>query len=61
MLTAEYRSTQARGKIGDGAAGLHPWKHKVWASFTTHTEAPGNASSLTHWVQPEIKYTFSWM
>ena len=61
-----YGGSQARGRIGATAAGLHhtcwltpqPQQHKIWAASATYTTAHGNARSLTHWVRPGIASTW---
>ena len=38
-----------------------PQQCGIWAIFETYTVTPGNPRSLTHWVRPGIKPTFSWI
>ena len=52
-----YGSSQARGRIGATAAGLHhqPQQRGIWAKSAIYTTAQGNAGSLTRCVKPGIK------
>ena len=38
-----------------------PQQLGIWAAFVTYVAAHSNAGSLTHWVSPGIKPTFSWI
>ena len=55
-----YRSSQARGWIGDAAAGLHH-NHRIWAASSTCTIAPNNTRSLTHSSRPGIEPASAWI
>ena len=57
-----YGSSQARGRIGATAAGLHhsSRQRQIRAASAIHTTAHGNTGSLSHWVRPGIEPTISW-
>ena len=54
-----YRSSQARGRIGAAAAGLH--QRGIQATSATYMAAHGNAGSLTHRARPGIEPMSSWI
>ena len=58
-----YGSSQARGRIGTTAAGLHHSHSKcqIQAASATYTTAYGNAGSLTHWAGPGFEPASSWI
>ena len=63
---ATYGCSQARGRIGAAAAGLHtpqpqPGQYWILAASVTYAAACSNTGSLTHWRRPGIKPTSSWI
>uniref|UniRef100_A0A8W4FL86 Uncharacterized protein n=1 Tax=Sus scrofa TaxID=9823 RepID=A0A8W4FL86_PIG len=55
-----YGGSQARGRIGVVAAGLHHSHSRLRAASATYTTAYGNAGSLTHGARPGIEPASSW-
>ena len=55
--------SQARGRIGPTAAGLHHShsQHRIQAASVTYTTADGHAASLTHWARPGMEPVSSWL
>ena len=52
-----YGNSQARGRTGAVATGLH----EIWATSVAYTTAHSKARSLTHWVGLGIKLASSWI
>ena len=60
---AVYGGSQARGLIGDTAAGLHRSQSSAGSKLdlATYTTAHSHTGSLTHCVRPGIKPATSWL
>ena len=57
-----YACLKARGHIRDAAAGLHHSHSNSGSKLSaTYTIAHSNARALTHWAEPGIKLTSSWI
>ena len=52
---------QLKPKISFFLPTPRPQQCGIWATSATYTTARGNTRSLTHWVRPGIKSTFSWI
>ena len=60
-VPSAYGSSQARGQIRAPAASLHHSRGNTRSKLSSTYAAPrGNTRSLTHWVRPRIKPSFSW-
>ena len=55
-----YESSQARGRIGTAASGLHH-RHSDTGSKPTYITAHDKTGFPTHWGKPGIKPMFSWI